>query len=400
MKAVPLGNVVSYIRGITFTPEDKVDVGSPGSVVCMRTKNIQDELDESDLIAVPAAFVRRKEQCLMAGDILISSANSWELVGKAVKVKKLGYEATAGGFISIVRANLDVIDPDYLYRWITLGATQHKIRHLGRQTTNISNLPVDQFLDLEIPLPRDIQEQQRIAAILDKADAIRRKRQQAIQLADEFLRSVFLDIFGDPITNPKRWNTTSLLNVTKKIGSGATPRGGKESYVESGMSLIRSLNVHDDKFLYKDLAHITDRQAEDLSNVAVEAGDVLLNITGASVCRCAMVPNDVLPARVNQHVCIIRPDIKQLTSEYLLHTIISGTFKTRLLALAGAGGATREALTKQQIENLTIPIPPVNDQLRFQKIKRHVSSMLGKIDAHASLPLFDSLSQRAFRGEL
>ncbi|MBF4426686.1 restriction endonuclease subunit S, partial [Vibrio anguillarum] len=132
---------------------------------------------------------------------------------------------------------------------------------------------------LQIPLP-PLEEQKRIAAILDKADAIRQKRKQAINLADEFLRSVFLDMFGDPVTNPKGWEVKKLKDLTSKLGSGSTPRGGKEAYLSEGISLIRSLNVHDNSFVYKELAFISDEQAEKLRNVVVKERDILLNITG------------------------------------------------------------------------------------------------------------------------
>jgi len=94
----------------------------------------------------------------------------------------------------------------------------------------------------------------------------------------------------------------ALKEITKKIGSGATPTGGKNSYKKEGISLIRSLNVYDFFFDYDDLAFIDDKQAAGLANVTVEQDDILLNITGASVARCCMVPDNVLPARVNQHV--------------------------------------------------------------------------------------------------
>ncbi|MBS4639106.1 restriction endonuclease subunit S, partial [Aeromonas media] len=200
---VSLGNVIDFIRGITFKPTDVVPAFTHGSIVVMRTKNVQVAgLDCADLISVSRDFMKREEQKLKYGDLLISSANSWELVGKTSFVKKLDYEATAGGFISIVRAKKSKIESKYLYYWITSPEIQHSIRHLGKQTTNISNLDVARFKELKIPLP-PLEEQKRIAAILDKADAIRQKRQQAIALADDFLRSVFLDMFGDPVTNPK-----------------------------------------------------------------------------------------------------------------------------------------------------------------------------------------------------
>ena len=99
---------------------------------------------------------------------------------------------------------------------------------------------------------------------------------------------------------------TLLKNITTKIGSGATPSGGQKSYQEEGIALIRSQNVLDFQFSKIGLAFINRKQAERLDNVIVEKGDVLMNITGDSIARVCQVPDDVLPARVNQHVSIIR----------------------------------------------------------------------------------------------
>jgi type I restriction enzyme S subunit len=148
-----------------------------------------------------------------------------------------------------------------------------------------------------------------------------------------------------------------LRDLTTKIGSGATPRGGKEAYHTEGIALIRSLNIYDYEFEFSNLAYIDNEQATQLDNVVVEAGDVLLNITGASVARCSMVPSYILPARVNQHVAIIRANPQCMNPYYLLDTINNDQNKQRLLGLA-QGGATREALTKDTISNLPILLPP------------------------------------------
>ena len=103
MSAVRLGDYAKLIRGITFKPVDKCYPSDEGAVVCMRTKNVQVTLDASDLIAVPSSLVKNPEKMLSAGDILVSSANSWNLVGKCCQVPKLQYPSTAGGFISILR---------------------------------------------------------------------------------------------------------------------------------------------------------------------------------------------------------------------------------------------------------------------------------------------------------
>lgn len=146
---------------------------------------------------------------------------------------------------------------------------------------------------------------------------------------------------------------TRLGDVCEKIGSGATPRGGKEAYKDAGIPIIRSQNIHDWVFQPDGLAFLDDEQAESLSNVEVRSNDVLLNITGDSVARACIVPSERIPARVNQHVAIVRAG-KEINPTYLLASLQAK--KTMLLSLASSG-ATRNALTKRMIENLDIDLP-------------------------------------------
>ena len=164
-----------------------------------------------------------------------------------------------------------------------------------------------------------------------------------------------------------------LKDICLKIGSGATPRGGKEAYCDEGISLIRSQNVLDFTFSYDGLAHINDQQAEKLSNVEVKPQDILLNITGDSVARVCTVDPRALPARVNQHVAIIRPDENRVLSSYILYFL--QMIKPYLLQIA-AGGATRNALTKSMIENLELE---VSDILSQKKIVSVLDDIQGKI---------------------
>lgn len=154
---------------------------------------------------------------------------------------------------------------------------------------------------------------------------------------------------------PKGWGVYNLGDKCSKIGSGSTPRGGKESYKESGISLIRSMNIHDYNFEAKELAFISSKQAAKLKNVEVLENDILFNITGASVARCTKVPTNVLPARVNQHVAIIRT--RDLCySNYLMSTLCSEENKRRLIGISDSG-STREAITKDDLEKFKIPFP-------------------------------------------
>src|SRR5262249_6015805 len=148
--------------------------------------------------------------------------------------------------------------------------------------------------------------------------------------------------------------TVRLGECCSKIGSGSTPRGGESVYLENGISLIRSQNIYNGHFEAHGLAFIGDNHAEQLAGVTVEKGDVLLNITGDSVARSCMVPEAVLPARVNQHVAIIRPNPDELDSRFLGYYLISPTMQASMLSLAGGGG-TRKALTKEMIERFEIP---------------------------------------------
>ena len=176
-----------------------------------------------------------------------------------------------------------------------------------------------------------------------------------------------------PSTLPSGWREVTLRNLCSKIGSGATPRGGKEVYLDHGpYTLIRSQNVYTSGFEREGLAFIGETHADELRNVEVAERDVLLNITGDSVARVCQVPVDVLPSRVNQHVAIIRPDDSNLDAGFLRYYLVSPLTQELLLSWAGSGG-TRNALTKGLIESLQIPLPPVEEQ-------REIAGVLGTLD--------------------
>jgi type I restriction enzyme S subunit len=248
----------------------------------------------------------------------------------------------------------------------------------------------------------DYTTQLHIANVLSKAENLIAQRKESIRLLDEFLKSTFLEMFGDPVRNSKGWEKVCLGEVCRKIGSGSTPRGGKESYHKEGISLIRSLNVHNDEFVYKDLAFIDDKQAYELRNVIIEENDVLLNITGASVARCCIVPKEILPARVNQHVAILRPDKNVLNPLFLSRMFTSENYQSKLVKDAKSKGATREAITKEELELMKVIAPSIELQTEFARIVEKTEAL--KTQYQQSLTelenLYGSLSQKAFKGEL
>ena len=169
-------------------------------------------------------------------------------------------------------------------------------------------------------------------------------------------------------TKAFRWPFIRLGDVLTFNGSGATPRGGKDSYLKSGIPLVRSMNVHDLRFDTNDLAFIDEAQAGLLNRVQISSNDVLLNITGASVARCCLAADSVVGGRVNQHVMILRVGPRSCDAGWLAHAL-AGPYKNQLLSIAGSG-ATREALTKSDLERFAVSLPPI-------EIQRHSADLLG-----------------------
>lgn len=188
------------------------------------------------------------------------------------------------------------------------------------------------------------------------------------------------------------WKDVKLGDVSTKIGSGATPKGGSKSYKEFGIALIRSQNVLDFQFTTSGLAFIDDMQADALKNVEVAQNDVLLNITGDSVARCCIVPGYVLPARVNQHVSIIRLDTQSADYRFIFYQL---QFLKDELLMQSEVGATRKALTKGMLENLEMTLPPLEEQ---ETIAGILSSLDDKIDLlHRQNQTLENIAQALFR---
>ena len=242
----------------------------------------------------------------------------------------------------------------------------------------------------------NFKKQEEIVLKLDLVSQILEYYKVQISKYDDLIKARFVEMFGNPVINDKEWKKEPLGRLATKIGSGATPKGGKETYREDGITLIRSMNVHNGQFEYKDLAHISYEQASQLDNVTIEENDILLNITGASVARCCIVPADILPARVNQHVCIVRCK-GSIMPKFISYLLIDDNYQDLLWSIAG-GGATRETITKQQIENLQIILPPIELQQQFVDFVKQVDK--SKLAVQQSLEktqqLFDSLMQEYF----
>lgn len=256
--------------------------------------------------------------------------------------------------------NKNALDPEYLMLWFSRPEFDRYARYMSHGSVR-EIFDWDELCKVELPVP-SIDKQRSIVkayqTITERIELKRRINDNLVATVTAIYRRMFIE--GGRI-----YPTAPLKQLCSKIGSGATPKGGKTAYQESGVSLIRSTNVFDYAFSYDDLAHISDEQADQLSNVVVEENDVLFNITGVSVTRCCIVPADVLPARVNQHVMILRPNTAMPMSYYIMTTLCSAENKAKLLGIAQSG-STREAINKQEMESFSIPVPPTKEVQDFE----------------------------------
>ena len=179
-----------------------------------------------------------------------------------------------------------------------------------------------------------------------------------------------------PFEIPESWAWTTIKDICSKIGSGSTPRGS--NYAPSGIPFFRSQNVYDEGLVYDDIKYISPEVHKGMINTEVIANDVLLNITGGSLGRCAIVPSDFTIGNVSQHVCILRPIY--VLSEYL-HFFCLSSFFARTMVISGSG---REGLPKYSLEKMQIPIPPLSEQKRIVAEVEKWYSVIDEIEANKS----------------
>jgi type I restriction enzyme, S subunit len=290
-------------------------------------------------------------------------------------------EFALGQNLVLLRADGRLVSPEFL-RWLVVSpawwAQIEKYVNVGAIFDSLKCADVPRF---ELPVP-PTPEQRAIASILgaldDKIDLNRRMNETLDAMARAIFNDWFVDfgptrakmegrasylipevwsLFPDRLNNagrPDGWVMAPLVKLASKIGSGATPTGGGQVYVSFGTALIRSQNVYDHEFVWHGLARITEKDADKLSGVTVREGDILINITGDSILRCCVVDPAVLPARVNQHVSIIRSK-PNISHRFVHQFLVMRRSKDALLGF-DAGGS-RAAVTKAHLENFPILFP-------------------------------------------
>ena len=286
--------------------------------------------------------------------------------------------------------------PDYLRHALTSDSFHSRfMQTVAGVGGSLLRARPDGVKKIKIPLP-PLEEQRRIAAILDKADGVRRKRKEAIRLTEELLRSTFLEMFGDPVTNPKGWEICELQNVCNRVTDGTHQ---PPNWADEGIPFLFVSNIVNGEIDFKVSKHITEESWFELtSRCPIEINDILYTTVG-SYGNAALVRTKNRFC-FQRHIAHIKPDSRSIEPEFLLGMMQSDWIRQQ--ADKQARGVAQKTLNLRELKKFTIFTPPIEEQKKYVKLRQGVEKQLSyyRSALEQSENLFNSLLQKAFRGEL
>lgn len=385
MNLVPFGSVCSLQNGRAFKPEEWSASGTP----IVRIQNLNDETKPFNY----CDFEVEKKFHVDSGDLLFS----WS--GTPGTSFGAFFWNRGKGFLNqhIFRVDIDerYIDKNYLR--YAINSKLDLIIDQAHGGVGLKHITKGKLEAVEIPLP-SLPEQKRIAAILDRADAIRRKRQQAIQLAEDFLRAVFLDMFGDLVTNPKGFPVGTVRDLVDTANYGSSE---KASETEGEFPMLRMGNItYSGAIDFSGLKYV-DLSKKDQPKYLVEKGDLLFNRTNSKelVGKTAVYDRDDVAA-IAGYLIRVRMNEKgnsYYVSGYLNSTHGKSTLQNMCKSIVGMAN-----INAQEMQNIQILLPPIEIQNKYAAIFQATKQRLrSQSQSEGNLAdLFAALSQKAFRGEL
>lgn len=383
---VRLGDLLDIRDGTHDTPK-YVESGIP----LITSKNLTDNglsFENASFISESDHLEISKRSEVNRGDILYGMIGT---IGKPTLVDTDRVFSIKN--VALFKHSGDRIDGRYLLWLLQSDEINRQIQSLTRGgTQKFVSLGVLRGLRATIP---PVEEQRRIAAILDKADALRAKRREVLTQLDRLAQSIFMEIFGDPETIYTKWPVKKLGELLQFLTSGS--RGWAEYYADSGALFLRIQNVCRDKLDLDDVAFVSPPESAEAQRTEVQEGDVLLSIT-ADLGRTAVVPKGIGRAHINQHLSILRTTA--IVPRFLSAFLSSPAGKREVLGRNKQG--VKAGLNFDDIRSFRIPIPPDSLQQNFVKQTEKVEAViqthrlaLKQLDA-----LFASLQHRAFQGEI
>lgn len=374
------GTSVNILRTTNFTNEGYIDY----------TKVVKRDIEQKKIDA----------KRLYKGDIIIekSGGSPTQPVGRVVYFDSEEIYL-CNNFTAILRPKKEQVYPKYLHYILFVGHQFGLTSTFQNKTTGIINLQLPKYLEgIQIPLP-PLSQQQKIANILDAADALRQNDKALIAKYDELTQSLFLDMFGDPVSNPKGWEKDILGNLTILITDGK--HGNCNDEEDSGYYFVSAKDIRNDKINFKESRQIPKLEFEEVDRrTNLQAGDLVMINTGATIGRMAIADNipETRRCTFQKSVAVIK-----VKPEYLISTFLKYVFELGLLSFVSKGsGSAIKNLLLSEMRRFSIILPSLELQNQFADRVAIIEQQ--KVLAQASLEkseeLFNSLLEKAFKGEL
>ncbi|MCS0437179.1 restriction endonuclease subunit S [Vibrio diabolicus] len=393
---IALGDLCHTVTKGTTPTSIGYDFASEG-IPFLRIQNLRDNSVNLDDVLYIASSTHQalKRSTIKAGDVLITIAGT---IGRTAIVPSDFPECNCNQAVAIIRFDMERLYPLYLLHW--LNSIDARAQISGKKVTaTISNLSLGQIKNLKIPLP-PLETQKQIAAVLEKADQLRKDCQQIEQELNSLAQSVFIDMFGDPVTNPKGWELSNLPN------HGSFKNGLNFSKDDSGVSL-KYLGVGDFKSLssIRELNNLgfVDVNSLPADDYLLKNGDLVFvrsNGNKALVGRCISIYPDDEPVTFSGFCIRYRVESDSMEPEWLNYMLRTASMKQAMLE--GGQGANIQNINQKILSSLEIPLPPIDKQRLFCKAIESYRESLSQLNEYSQglNDLFNSLMQKAFKGHL
>ncbi|MBP7075032.1 MAG: restriction endonuclease subunit S [Rhabdochlamydiaceae bacterium] len=401
MRTVPISSVADIIRGVTFgqsevsTPEDE------DALPVIRAMNILEDgkLSFDDLLYVDSARINNRQKIRQGDVVIAASTGSKKVIGKAAQATS-DWKGGFGGFCMVLRPT-DEINSKYFGYFFQTKAYRQQISHMS-SGANINNLKKRHFDELKIAIP-SAEDQKRIVSLLDQADALRRKRKESIKLLDEYVQSVFMEMFGDPVTNPKSWQEKKLSDVLEKIESGWSPKCSDVPASENNWGVLKLSAVTSCN--YKDQQNkglLASDQPRSL--IEVKDGDLLFSRKNtydlvAASCYVFETRHKLMLSDLIFRLVLKKNEVLPI---FLWKVLSHHGKRKKIQALAGGSAGSMPNISKEKLRTAKIFIPPITLQKKFEEIVLNTRA-LEKTMLIQSIELdnqFNTLMQKAFAGSL
>jgi type I restriction enzyme S subunit len=358
-----------------------------------------DAVDAIDTETRPFREVSKGYTPFMADDVLVAKITPCFENGKIAQAKPTRRFGFASTEFHVIRTHRFELDPRYLVHYLR----QERIRKEGERKMTGSagqrRVPVHFLANLNVPLP-PLPEQRRIAEILDKADELRAKRRAALKKLDELAQSIFLDMFGDPATNPKGWPIKQLGDVATEVYR--YPTYYDIEYVVDGVPEVRGELLNADGSIATDRARlrfISPQTSARFPKTVLAAGDLIMTVRG-TIGKIGLVPPDLAGANITANLIRIAFDHNRLDPVFAWHSTQTSSFKAQLLAACSS--TTILTIKAPDLRRIRIALPPIDLQRKFaERVKVLKTVEASQTTSQRALDaLFASLQHRAFRGGL